>query len=150
MLVWRVSRYRVQGARERANSPTVDNNARDTEGRWQDMARQYELYGGINMDNGNRLKGCPTCGRAFPPVVEVGGKRRQAMFDYIAKHPEGVTVWQTLDAVYADDPSGGPTDHNVVSVMKLIINRRLEKLGLSARIKSTGGGSGAVYRLVEE
>jgi hypothetical protein len=101
------------------------------------------------MDKGNRLKCCPTCGRAFPPIIEVGGKRRQAMFDYVAGHPEGVTVWQILDAVYADDPSGGPSRPNIVSVMKLFINRRLEKLGLSARIVSTNSGTGSVYRLVE-
>jgi hypothetical protein len=102
------------------------------------------------MDKGNRLKCCPTCGRAFPPVVEVGGKRRQAMFDYVAMHPEGVTVWQILDAVYADDPSGGPSLHNIVSVMKFGINQRLKKLGLSARIVAARGGQGSVYRLVEE
>jgi hypothetical protein len=102
------------------------------------------------MGRGNRLRCCPTCGRAFPPVVEVGGKRRQAMFDYIASHPEGVTVWQILDAVYADDPNGGPMTHNVVSVMKWFINVRLERLGMSARIVSVRGGPGSLYRLVEE
>jgi hypothetical protein len=102
------------------------------------------------MDKGNRLKRCPTCGRAFPPIVEVGGKRRQAMFDYVAMHPEGVTVWQILDAVYADDPSGGPSQHNVISVMKVAINERLKKMGVSARITATSIGGGALYRLVEE
>jgi UDP-N-acetylglucosamine transferase subunit ALG13 len=71
------------------------------------------------------------------------------MFDYVAGHPEGVTVWQILDAVYADDPNGGPSKHNIVSVMKFGINQKLKKLGISARIVATGGGAGSIYRLVE-
>lgn len=100
------------------------------------------------MVRDNRLKVCPTCGRAFPPVIEVGGKRRQALFDYVANHPEGVTVWQIIETVWADDPNGGPEQTNIVPVMAKQINRKLKKLGLSCRIKATGG-PGSLYRLVE-
>jgi hypothetical protein len=72
------------------------------------------------------------------------------MFDYVASHPEGVTSWQILDAVYADDPAGGPDSTNVVSVTKWFINLKLKELGLSARIVSERGGPGSIYRLVEE
>jgi hypothetical protein len=101
------------------------------------------------MGRGQGLKACPTCGRAFPPVIEVGGKRRQAMFDYVARHPEGVTVWQILEAVWSDDPNGGPELRNIVSVMAMQINIKLEKLGFSGRIRGSGG-PGSLYRLLEE
>jgi hypothetical protein len=87
---------------------------------------------------------CPHCGRGFPPKFYVGGLRRQAMVDYIARNPQGVTVWQIIDAVYADDPNGGPEDHNIVSVMAKAANKKLE--GLGWRIKGTGG-PGSTYSL---
>ena len=36
------------------------------------------------------------------------------MLDFVAHNPDGVTVWQILDFVYADDPDGGVTAHNIV------------------------------------
>jgi hypothetical protein len=100
------------------------------------------------MGRDQRLKACPTCGRAFPPIIEVGGKRRQTMFDYVARHPEGVTVWQILETVWADDPNGGPELHNIVSVMAKQINTKLAELGASCRIRASGG-PGSLYRLQE-
>jgi hypothetical protein len=89
---------------------------------------------------------CKHCGQIIPPKVQVGGKRRQAMFDYIAAHPEGVTVWQILAYVYADDPNGGPESHNIVSVVAKQINRIVNPLGV--RIKGSGG-PGSRYTLQE-
>jgi hypothetical protein len=68
------------------------------------------------------------------------------MVDYIAKHPEGSTVWQIMDAVYADDPNGGPTEHNIVSVMATAANSKLIERGW--KIKATGG-PGSIYTLVK-
>lgn len=89
---------------------------------------------------------CPHCKRPFPPPLRVGGTRRQAMVDYIAKHPEGVTVWQILGAVYADDPNGGPEKHNLVSVMAHQANTKLIDQGW--KINATGG-PGSRYTLVK-
>ena len=90
------------------------------------------------------MKCCPTCGRAYPPAVDVGGPVRQRVFDYIAKHPEGVTRPQVLTHVYADDPNGGPNNENVVSVHVRNINKRLQGM----RIKAAGG-PGSTYKLVK-
>jgi hypothetical protein len=68
------------------------------------------------------------------------------MVDYLAKHPEGSTVWQILEAIYADDPSGGPEQHNIVPVMKLHANKHLHRQGW--HIKSSGG-PGSLYTLVK-
>lgn len=92
------------------------------------------------------MKCCPTCGRAFPPKIDVGGKKRQMIFDYIARHPEGVTVHQIMDYVYAEDPNGGPKSTNIVSVQAKHINHYLEKSGEPYRIRGRGG-PGSVYKL---
>ena len=92
------------------------------------------------------MKVCPHCKRPFPPELRVGGKRRQAMVDYLAKHPEGATVWQIMEAVYADDPNGGPENGQIIPVMKLHANKYLNRQGW--HIKSSGG-HGALYTLVK-
>lgn len=92
------------------------------------------------------MKCCPTCGRAFPPKIDVGGKKRQIIFDYVARHPEGVTVGQIMGHLYADDPNGGPESMNIVAVQAMHINRYLEKRKQPYRIRGRGG-PGSVYRL---
>jgi hypothetical protein len=96
------------------------------------------------VDRTTGLKVCPHCGQIIPPKIRVGGKRRQAMYDYIAVHPEGVTVWQVLEHVYADDPNGGPDKHNVIAVVAKQINNIIKPFGL--RIKGSGG-PGSRYTL---
>lgn len=99
-----------------------------------------------NRTAGLSLKICPHCQRAFPPAVDIGGTRRQQIYDFISRHPEGVTAWQVLEGVYADDPNGGPVGHNIVSVQVKNINVALEQRGYAPRIKSTSrGGAGARY-----
>lgn len=90
------------------------------------------------------MKCCSTCGQGLPPEVNVGGPVRQRVFDYIAKHPEGVTTQQVLDHVYVDDPNGGPDSGNVVSVHVTNINRRLSGMKIKAR-----GGPASIYQLVK-
>jgi hypothetical protein len=94
----------------------------------------------------NRPGACPTCNRNFPPIIRVGGRRRQAMFDYVSEHPEGVTAWQILSAIWGDSQPDSP---NIVSVMRRKINCILRDLGHSCHIESDRGGPGSVYRLVE-
>ena len=93
------------------------------------------------------MKCCPTCKRPFAPDVQVGGKRRQAFYDYIARNPQGVTRYQILDHVYADDPDGGPNGHNIVCVTIKHINAKLEKHGHRIRIRGSGG-PGSIYKVV--
>ena len=88
---------------------------------------------------------CVHCGQRLPPSLEVTGTKRRKMLEYLAKSPNGVTVWQILDAVYADDPNGGVTKHNIISVMAHAINKQIEPQGF--KIRATGG-PGSLYRLV--
>ena len=88
------------------------------------------------------MKVCPHCKRAFPPKLVVGGVYRQRMLDFIAAHPEGVTTWQIMGAMYSDDPDGGTDCRNIVSVMARQINKILK----GYRVRSPMG-HGAVYTL---
>lgn len=67
------------------------------------------------------------------------------MLDFVAHNPDGVTVWQILDFVYADDPDGGVTAHNIVSVMAMAINKQIRPQGFEIR---ASGGPGSLYTLI--
>lgn len=90
-------------------------------------------------------KACPACGRPFAPAFDTGGPVSQAIYDYIAQHPEGVTREQVISHVYRDREDGGPEWANGISVMIHKLNLKLARKNI--RIKSRGG-PGAVYRLV--
>ena len=92
------------------------------------------------------MKCCPTCGRGFAPEVDLGGPVRQRIYDFIVKHPEGVTRKQVIDSVYADRIDGGPEWANGISVLIRLINKQLAGSGF--KIKSRGG-PGSVYKLVQ-
>lgn len=96
------------------------------------------------------MKCCPTCGREFAPEIDVGGTVRQRVFDTIARHTArgGIGRRELVDAIYADDPNGGPDTDKCVTVHVYHINQLFKKRGLSLRIRSTGG-IGAVYRLLK-
>lgn len=94
------------------------------------------------------MKVCPTCGTPLPGSVHVGGKRRQAVFDYIRERPHGVSSEQIVGYVYADDPNGGPDcAATVISVVVCRINHILAGLDYPLRISGTGG-PGSIYRMV--
>lgn len=82
-------------------------------------------------------KVCPCCKRLLPESLTIGGARRRRLLDYVGNHPEGVTVWQIIDAIYWDDPNGGPDKHNCISVMVKQMNRTLIPQGY--KIRGTGG-----------
>jgi hypothetical protein len=90
---------------------------------------------------------CPHCRRPFPPQLLVAGSVRQRLVNAIANRPDGITIAELMDVVYADDPSGGPETPNSLYVIKRFANRQLTPQGY--RIEPTSRGAGARYRLVE-
>jgi hypothetical protein len=73
---------------------------------------------------------------------------RQRLFNFISERPNGASVQEIMDAVYWDDPKGGPTRHGVVAVMVRTINEKLDRIGYPFMIRGTGG-PGSRYSLVD-
>lgn len=69
------------------------------------------------------------------------------LFVLVAKARHGITPQHLVDALYADDPNGGPnTGRRAVCVQRVIANRKLKPLGIC--IESTGRGrAGGFYEL---
>jgi hypothetical protein len=94
---------------------------------------------------------CPCCGQTVPDPIGFRpglhlGAMQERLLRVLQRAPDGLTVRQIVDVVYAnvrDDPPA----HNSVAVMARQMNRKLAPLGL--RIKGTGG-PGSVYRLLRE
>ena len=96
-----------------------------------------------------RLERCVCCGQLIAPDLLFGRKRiKQAIYDYIAVHPEGVTRAQIMDAIYGDREDGGPESGAIVSVHLNKMRPVLHAAGLEI-ISPWGLGPGAGYRLVE-
>lgn len=91
---------------------------------------------------------CPTCNQIIPPPIGPFDHSpvKQRIFDFIARHPEGVTMPQLMDHVYALDPAGGPENPNVISAHLHGMRRTLAKTGITV---SKTGGHGTKYRLVQ-
>ena len=88
---------------------------------------------------------CESCGQIIPPKLLFEHQPvKKRIYDFIAKHPEGVSRDQILDAVYADDPDGGPTPQ-AVSVHIFLMRRVLNPLGLTI---TSPRGRGASFRLI--
>lgn len=92
------------------------------------------------------MKCCPTCKRPFPPEVQLSGKRRQLLYDYVARHPAGVTTAQIMDYVWNDDPNGGPNSSDIVSSMVYQINDEFSRRDFGFRLAGSGG-RGSLYKL---
>ena len=91
-------------------------------------------------------KCCPTCHQVLPPTV-VLPRLRQRIYDYVARHPNGVTVGSIADHIYADDPSGGPGNADVCvrTQIYFINNKVLRPMGMQIKGKS---GPQGLYRLL--
>jgi len=65
----------------------------------------------------------------------------------VAQAQHGITPERLFDALYANDPNGGPdTGRRAVCVQRVITNRKLRSLGIC--ITSTGRGrAGGFYAL---
>jgi hypothetical protein len=79
-----------------------------------------------------KLRRCECCGQIIPPKRLFDGKPiKQRIYEYIAAHPEGVTRAQIIDAVYGDDPDGGPETWGVISVHVQYMRAELARHGLA-------------------
>ena len=91
------------------------------------------------------LSHCPTCKQVIPPKGLFRDQPVKArIYEFIATHPQGVTRRQIMDAVWADDPNGGPEFENVVSVHVAAMRPTLEREGVTI---SCAKGAGATYRI---
>lgn len=90
---------------------------------------------------------CPHCNRPYPPDVNVGGVFRQKLYEFVKANPHGVRRQQIEDAVYGDDPMGGPLFmQQSIYVMIAKINRRLKAHGFRL---TAGGRGGKLFRVIE-
>lgn len=92
------------------------------------------------------MTNCPTCGQLVPPKNPFAPQApvKARIYEFIAKHPEGVDREQVRAYVYADDPEGGPESFSIISTHVFLMNRVLVPLG--CKVHSTMG-HGAVYTL---
>jgi hypothetical protein len=90
---------------------------------------------------------CPTCGRPYPPKLEVGGTLRQRMVDLLLRRPDGVPIDELVELIYACEPDGSPMwAHNSIWVIAHEANKKLRAFGY--QIVSTKG-RGSRYRMVK-
>ena len=90
-----------------------------------------------------RRETCAMCGRPFPPQLQVTGPRRQRLVNLVAGRPDGITRRELMDAIYADDPNGGATTMNTISVFVHWANLQLKNQGW--HIRSTRGPGSRYY-----
>lgn len=94
----------------------------------------------------NQIKICPCCGQLIPPPLFFPrAPVSQRLYDYIAKHPEGAKREDIADAIYADDPNGGPDSPSAIKALIWRMNARLRSEHLAIRGTM---GFGSVYKLV--
>ena len=77
-------------------------------------------------------------------MLIVSGQIRQRIVDVIANRPDGITRGEILALVYAEDPNGGPSNPNTVSVLIKRANEELAPQGF--RITPAWPGYGGRYR----
>lgn len=88
---------------------------------------------------------CSECGQLIPPRPIFGNASvKQRIFDFVAKHPEGVPAKLVFDHVWANDPDGGPLSQNTVAVHLKQMAPILAREGVAIR---SSGGPFATYRL---
>lgn len=87
---------------------------------------------------------CPHCHRPYAPVLYVTGPVRRRIVDYIAGRPDGITIGELAELVYADRPQEPSWAANAIKGTVFYANKQLLPQGY--RIKSSMG-PGARYRL---
>lgn len=93
------------------------------------------------------MRRCDHCGQIIPPKVHAldNARVKKAIYEFIARNPQGVSRGQIMDSVYADNIDGGPEFGTVISVHVAGINKLLAPEGV--KIHSTRGPH-ALYRVV--
>lgn len=92
---------------------------------------------------------CCCCGQVLPPKIKFAGPVKQRIYDFVSRHPEGVNRFKIMEAVYADDPDGGPESHSTIGVHIMQMNRQtLAKHGLLIRSPSGRSDSGYTLRIL--
>ena len=95
------------------------------------------------MVNGRKLKTCPHCGQLIPPrPLFANAWIKQRIYEFISKHPEGVSCKAVAEFVY----SGAAKDQSVIPAHIAQMTPTLARAGVV--IRSTGGPY-ARYRLVK-
>ena len=90
---------------------------------------------------------CSTCGQIIPPrPLFANAWIKQRIYDFISKHPEGVSARTVFDHVWAHDEDGGPESLNCVAVHLKQMQPALTRAGVAIR---TTGGPYARYHLVK-
>jgi hypothetical protein len=90
---------------------------------------------------------CCCCGQILPPKIKFTGPVKQRIYDYVVRHHEGVNRFQIMEAVYADDPDGGPESHSTIGVHIMQMNNQvLRQHGFI--IRSAPGRNASGYRLI--
>lgn len=90
------------------------------------------------------MKVCPHCQRPFAPDIQITGPVRARIYEFVSKHPEGVTRDQIADFVYRNDRDGGPSAFNTISVAISKLNKILASHLL---VIHGSGGPGSIYSL---
>lgn len=92
------------------------------------------------------MKCCPTCGRAYPPKLEVHGPVRQRLVNVLVARPDGIAISDVIDLVYANAPDGAPPSaRSCINVMAHLANDEIKSKGW--RIVGSKG-RGSRYKLV--
>jgi hypothetical protein len=94
-----------------------------------------------------KLETCPCCGQTIAPALFFPRRTvSQRLYDFVAKRPQGVTRNEIADAIYAEDPNGGPDSEGAVKALiwRMNITLRAHKLKIRSSM-----GRGSVYRLVQ-
>ena len=97
------------------------------------------------------MKTCKCCGQTLPPAYPDGLQIRGGhirIYEVVRRAGKyGVSTDTLVDAVYGDDPNGGPGDaKNTLSCRIVYLNKKLKPFG--QRITCGGGRSVGTYKLV--
>jgi hypothetical protein len=79
----------------------------------------------------------------------VTGEYRRRMVAALAKRPYGLTTRELFDAVYFDDPDGGPNSLKIFSVMKRHINKQLRRHGYVIEAEMADGARFKIMSLLD-
>lgn len=100
---------------------------------------------------------CPTCGQALPtgtvPIealldIRAEGTMLKIIEELIRAYPRRVSIANIVDALYGDDPNGGPDDPR--AVIRVLISRLrpiLAGYGWTIPKNTSGFGAHSHYRL---